>query len=68
MLVDAGTQYASIQNGTYCYCDSSSFDTPSQDPVPGKPANDSDECKIPCPGDSTKFCGGIYRNIVYKFY
>ncbi|OHU85142.1 MULTISPECIES: WSC domain-containing protein [Pseudoalteromonas] len=53
----ASYKYAGLQYGSLCFC-GHNYGNYSQVP-------DSD-CNMPCTGNSTQFCGGLWRNSIYS--
>ena len=51
-------QYAGVQFSIECFC--GNYAPPSSKLLP------KSECNRPCPGDSSKKCGGVWKMNVYK--
>lgn len=51
-------KYMGLQYGTECFCGDSYF-------TAEMPAEPTDTCDMPCPGDPEVMCGGAWTNSVY---
>ena len=60
-------QYAGVEYGRECWCGNTiNFNGSSTAATPGRNTSDAD-CKIPCIGNSSQFCGGSSRISLYWF-
>lgn len=55
-------EYAGLQNTYQCFCGD------SLELAERYGRRDDSECNAQCPGDQNQYCGGIWRNSIYRIY